>query len=137
MADLHKYIGLKYIFDSENSIDTVNCLTLIKRFYKDNGFKETFDDGKPYPHYAYEGYKNRLLLYLIFHFDKEDNIDKLEYGDIVLLKTNHDINIGVYVDNGQVLTIEIPTIQGESKSVIYDKEFWKPLVKTYFKRRRE
>jgi len=136
MIDLNKYVGLDFVFDSYDSPNTVNCLTLIRKFYKDNGFTETFDDGKPYPHYVREGYKMRLLLYLINNFNKEDNINNLEYGDIVLLKTNNDINIGVYVDNGKVLTIEIPTIQGKSKSIIYDKSVWKPLIKVCFKRRK-
>ena len=133
--DLDKYVGIEYKFDVTDDSKCVNCLTLIRRFYKDNNFSETFDDGKKLPHTAIEEYKTRLLLYLIKNFDKKYSIDKLEYGDIVLLKTNNDINIGTYVGNGKVLTIEIPTVQGKSKSTIYEKHIWEPLVKAVFKRK--
>lgn len=143
--DLTKYEGITYKFyvpptetfaaGAANTTNYCNCLTLARMFYKDHGYQETWDDGKPLPQSAAEPYKNRLILYLSLNFVKENDPEKLEYGDVALIKTGLDNNIGIYVGNGNMLTIERPTIEGKSKSVIYRERLWKPYFRKGFKRK--
>lgn len=137
MEDLSKYIGLTYRFNmNTRSGGYCNCLTLVKQFYNDKGYPETWDDGKPLPTSGAEPYEKRLYLYLLQNFIKEDNPENLEYGDIVLIKAGSSTNIGVYVGEGNVLTVEKPTIEGKAKSIVYRERLWKPYVKTCFKRKK-
>ena len=142
--DLKKYLNIPYKFYNDNTEEnivstytlnpkTYNCATLARQFYKDHGYPETFSDGNPFPTSSKEKYIYRELQYLYTHFDREMDPDKLEYGDLVLLHIG--LNGGIVVDNGNVLTIEYPCIEGKSKTIIQTKEEWLPHFKIGFKRK--
>lgn len=133
--DLSKYIGLIHRYQGKGQY--CDCLNLVTRFYHDHHYKQDFDDHKERPK-TYEEYiktqPTRMVRYLIKNFKVTENINELEYGDVVLTLINGDPHIGVYIDDDKVLAMEVPVIEGKSKSTIYKGRYWKPFFRAGFKR---
>lgn len=135
--NLDKYIGR--IHKYQGTGECCDCLNLVQEFYKDHGYKQDFNDGRPRPQ-TYDDYithePTRLIRYLLKHFFLTKNIDELEYGDVILTLIGGEPHIGVYVGEGKALAMEIPVIYGKSKSTIYKGRYWKPYFRAGFKRRK-
>lgn len=134
--DLEKYIGYIYKFDltnlPNNGKSYTNCLQLAKQFYKDHGYKQTFDDGKPWLTDKKAYYIPRIIRYLKSNFKEVNSIEDLEYGDIICLTPGG--RIAVYLGNNEILTIEKNFYENKSKSLIYSKGEWEKDFKFGFKR---
>lgn len=137
MENLNKYIGKIHKYQGTGKY--CDCLNLVTMFYHDHHYKETFDDHKPRPK-TYEEYitkqPTRMIRYLIKNFDVTTNVDDLEYGDVILVLVGGDPHLGVYVGEGKALAMEIPVVEGKSKSTIYKGRYWKPFFRAGFKRRK-
>lgn len=133
--NLNKYIGK--IHKYQGTGDYCDCLNLVQQFYIDHHYKQDFNDGKPRPA-TYDEYKHncptRMIRYLVNNFKKTTKIEDLQYGDVVLTDIGGDAHLGVYVEDDKVLAMEIPVIEGTSKSTIYKGRYWKPYFKAGFKK---
>lgn len=135
MEDLTKYIGLPYGFTDGK----YHCVDLCRLFYHDHGFIEDFDDHKPMPISLddfNQHHKLRLLKYLIRNFDRSDNEDDAEYGDIVLFDILGDMHTGIYLEDGQILAMQVPC-NDQAISTIYKHKFWRYAFKYVFKRKKQ
>ena len=47
MEDISKFIGIKHGY-AGNDFDKCDCFGLVQLFYKEHGWPQKFDDGKPY-----------------------------------------------------------------------------------------
>lgn len=136
--DLTRYIGIPYTFNfdlntlrNRNTITSINCAGLVKLFYLEHNYKQTCDDGKTWNISKNSHYLMRLLKYLNSNFKFTSKIEDLEYGDIVCLLTG--THLGIYVGNGNILTIEKEHIENVSKTIIYSKKDWINIFKFGFK----
>ena len=120
MENLDKYIGLNYRFDLSNN--SYNCLSLAKEFYKDHGYIN-IDDGKSWPTDYKTRYATRMMNWFNNNMTKVDSIDQLEFGDLVIIRPGY--RVGVYVGNGNLLTISSEFKDDISKSIIYPLDYWK------------
>lgn len=137
MDELNKYIGLVHKYQGHGSYS--DCLNLVQRFYKDHGYQPDFDDHRVRPG-TYDEYiktqPTRMVRYLLKHFDKTSDIQKMEYGDVALVLIGGDPHLGVIVNDNKLLTMEIPVVEGKSKSTLYRPRYWKPYFRLGFKRRK-
>lgn len=133
--NLNKYIGKIHRYQGKG--DYCDCLNLVQQFYRDHHYKQDFNDGQERPA-TYEEYKKkcpmRMIRYLVNNFQKVTDIRSLGYGDVVLTDISGDAHLGVYVGDDKVLAMEIPVIEGKSKSTIYKGRYWKPYFKAGFKK---
>ena len=137
MEDISKYIGIKHKY-AGNTFDGCDCFGLVQLFYKEHGWPQKFEDGEPYPEeyeYARPKFWRRLYEYLFANFTKVD-MGKLAFGDVVVFKVNGCIHMGIYLEYGKMLAMEVPTIEGESESTIYHRPVWSQCFKCGFRRRK-
>jgi|GEM_PF-6475168 len=135
MNKLSKYIGLIFTFKNSPESNTYNCLGLVQKFYQDHNYKINFDDQKEWPNNENEFYLARLIRYLRFNFYQTIDINKLEFGDIVCLKTG--AHTAIYLGDYKILCMEFEAIDNVSKSRIYEKDEWIDKFKYGFKRKKE
>lgn len=136
MEDISKFIGIKHGY-AGNDFDKCDCFGLVQLFYKEHGWPQKFDDGKPYPkeyEYARPKFWRRLYEYLLWNFTKVE-MQNLEFGDVVVFKINGCIHMGIYLEYGKMLAMEVPTIEGESESTIYHRPMWENCFKCGFRRK--
>nr|DAD73598.1 MAG TPA: lipoprotein-like protein [Myoviridae sp. ctwmI4] len=128
MEDITKYLGLKYGFDKSQG--QYHCVDVCRMWYKDHGYKHCFDDGKTDPISCEDFHKHhqtRLLRYLLKYFHKIRNADDLQHGDIVLFNVDGDLHTGVYLQNGQILAMQVPCVTNESLSAVFKRSYWQSL----------
>ncbi len=135
ISDVNKYIGLNFTFKQTPETNSYNCLGLVEKFYKDHNYGIKFNDGKPWCTNRKEHYLNRLLKWLRMSFKGTKNIEELEYGDIVCLKTG--AHTAIYLGDYKILCMEFEAIDNVSKSRIYEKDEWIDKFKYGFKRKKE
>lgn len=138
MEDITKYLGLKYGFDKSQG--QYHCVDVCRMWYKDHGYTHCFDDGKTDPISCEDFHKNhqtRLLRYLLRYFSKIKNADDLQQGDIVLFNVDGDLHTGVYLQNGQILEMQVPCIPNQSLSAVFKRSYWQPLFFCGFRQRSE
>ena len=136
MEDITKYLGLKYGFDKSQG--QYHCVDVCRMWYKDHGYKHCFDDGKTDPISCEDFHKNhqtRLLRYLLKYFSKIRNADDLQQGDIVLFNVDGDLHTGVYLQNGQILAMQVPCVTNKSLSAVFKHSYWQPLFFCGFRQR--
>ena len=131
--DIDKFVGIKHKFNGRD-FDGTDCIGLCQLFYKHHKFKQSWDDGKPVPP-DWQKYKYRLLLYLNKHFKKTNNVNSLEFGDVVLFNVDGDPHLGIWLEYGRILAMQVPCLEGVSQSTIYPKHFWLNAFVCGFKRR--
>jgi cell wall-associated NlpC family hydrolase len=103
MSNLSKYVGVPYKFLGEDETG-VDCIGLIKWYYRDNGWSLVESDGKPIDKDWYSKDKYRLARYFLKHFDRTNDIEQLENGDILLFEINGEGHCGIMLSYGKFLT---------------------------------
>lgn len=129
------FVGIPYIFYGDDFKGT-NCLGLCRLFYKEHGWPENFLDGKPITKDWQERDRTRLIRYLRDKFDETKDVQSLEYGDLILFEINGDYHMGIVLDYGDVLSMQVPCIEGQASSTIYHRRWWTPFFRRGFKRRK-
>lgn len=136
MNNIDKYLNLNFTFKNSPFTKSYNCLGLIEKFYQDHNYNIKFEDGKPWQNLEKHSiYLPRLIRFLKSRFNQTYNIDDLEYGDIVCLKTG--AHTGIYLGKYKILCMEFEAIDNVSKSRIYEKDEWIDKFKYGFKRKKE
>lgn len=140
MKDLKKYIGIPYKFLGEAS-DGADCQGLIKMYYRDHGWPLVESDGKPIEPNWYQKDKYRFARYFLKYFDRTEDIDSLEDGDIIMFEINGEGHVAIYVEYGKIL-LTYPKVSEYNGGVSFiDRlKYWRniPGVKliSCFKRRK-
>jgi len=116
-----KYIGIPYKY-GEDGYGGTDCLGLCRLFYQEHQWKQTFRDGKPQGTLEDKGQGFRLARYLTKHFTRIEQKD-LQYGDILIFNVLGDPHLGIYIENGDILAMQVPCNE-MSRSMIYHKRFW-------------
>ena len=132
MTCINKFVGIKHKFNGRDR-DGIDCLGLCQLFYREHGYEQTWDDGSPIPP-DWQKYKYRLLLYLRKHFSKTEDATALEYGDVLLFNIDRDYHLGIYLEYGRILAMQVPCLEGVSQSTIYPKSWWQQSFVVGFKR---
>lgn len=78
-----------------------------------------------------------MLRYLLKHFDKVRDIDKLQHGDVIVFNVDGDLHTGVYLQNGQILAMQVPCIENVSLSAVFKRSYWQPLFYCGFHQERQ
>lgn len=136
MEDISKFIGIDYNLN-HSSFKECDCVGLCRLFYKEHGWKDTFWDGGEAiteDNYSKLPTWRRLYKYCLTHMDKVE-YENLSFGDFVIFKIDGDLHTGIYLEYGKLLSMQIPTIHGESISTIYHRNWWTPFYKYSFRRR--
>lgn len=102
--DLTKFIGIPYKFLGID-YDGVDCIGLCQLFLNEHNYNIEFRDGRPITKDWYLSEPFRLIRWLYTNFDKVDNMNSLQYGDITLFEINGESHTGIYIGYGKVLTI--------------------------------
>lgn len=133
MQSINQYIGISYKFLGESK-DGIDCLGLLRLYYKDNGWNERFTDGKPIEQHWYKLAPCRFLMYLGKRFDITRDTNDLSIGDIVYLRISGEGHTAIYIGYGQIMTLQYP-VNENSKVTIYRRSHWLPVFICGFKRR--
>lgn len=99
----NKYIGKPYVFNGR-SPESFDCIGLLAVFYKDQGWPEDFDDGRPIEPNWYELEPYRFARYMVKHFDRTEDINDMSEGDIILWEINGESHTGIYAGYGRFLS---------------------------------
>lgn len=102
--NLERFIGLPFKFLGTD-FTGVDCIGLCQLFLCEHGYNIEIRDGRPITKDWYLTEPFRLARWLFNNFDKIENIDSLQYGDIVLFEINGESHTGIYIGNYKVLTI--------------------------------
>ena len=130
MKNINHLIGLRHKFNGRDR-NGVDCIGLCQLFYREHGYRQSWGDGKPIPS-DWQKYKYRLLLYLSKHFTPTDDPEALTYGDVLLFDVDGDYHLGIFLEYGKILAMQVPCLEGVSQSTVYPKMFWLPaFVKGY------
>ena len=70
------------------------------------------------------------------HFKKTQAAGELEYGDVLLFNVDGDYHLGIYLEYGRILAMQVPCLEGVSQSTIYGRAWWTPFFVCGFKRLR-
>ena len=130
-----QFNGKPFLFNGD-TFEGMDCIGLCRLFYKLNGWKETFKDGKPVEQGWYNTEPNRLYRYLLANFDKTDDYRQLKYGDIVLFLIRGESHIGIYIPEGKILH-NFPPISETIQTVSHIDRFkyLEPYFRAGFRRR--
>lgn len=131
-TDASKYIGIPYKHNAEQR-DGCNCIGLCKIFYREHGWEQNFDDGKPVDDETGVREWHRLFKYMGQHFTKVIE-EELQYGDVVIFDVAGDMHTGIYLENGRLLAMQVPCNE-TSLSTIYRRKFWHPCFKAAYRRK--
>ena len=129
---INKFVGIKHKFNGRD-FEGADCIGLCQLFYREHGYKQTWDDGAPIPS-DWQKYKYRLLLYLEKNFKATGDPSLLKYGDILLFDIDGDYHLGIYLEYGRILAMQVPCLEGVSQSTIYPKSIWLPLFVRGYKK---
>ncbi len=136
MEDISKFIGITHGYGGAD-FDKCDCFGLVQLFYKEHGWPQKFDDGQPYPEeyeYAQPKFWRRLYEYMLRNFTQV-GYDELSFGDVVVFEINRCIHLGIYLEYGKLLAMEVPTVDGETTSTIYHRNMWTKCFKYGFRRK--
>lgn len=136
MEDIDKYIGIVHRF-GQSDFNGCDCFGLCKLFYREHCWPQKFDDGKPYPspdNYSEPSQWHRLYKYLLCNF-KQVNAEELRFGDFVVFQIEGSIHCGIYLEYGKLLSMQVPSVDGESTSTIYHRAVWLKFFKYGFRRK--
>lgn len=134
MRDVNKFIGIPYKHNADG-MDGSNCIGLCRLFYKEHGWVQDFDDGKPVDDEKGVKEWHRLVKYMRQHFTQIKE-NELQYGDIIIFDVAGDLHTGIYLFNGLLLAMQVPCDE-TSRSTIYRRFWWYPCFKRAYRRKRE
>jgi hypothetical protein len=132
---MNTYINLKYKFNGRSDTH-VDCIGLLERWSKDHHWNIIWSDGKPIEHDWYIKHPKRILKFLMKHFDKINDYNRLTCGDICYFVIQGEGHIGIYQEYGKLLTMSIPTNE-LSRTCIYKEQFWLPYLVCGFRIKEE
>lgn len=134
--DISRYVGIKHYF-GESSFEKCDCIGLVRLFYREHDWPQTFTDDNPEAvteeNFAEPRMWARLYRYMLKEFRRVD-YDNLSFGDVIVMKFENDEHLGIYVGYGKVLGMQVPTVYGKSESTIYPREWWTPAFRYGFRR---
>lgn len=136
MDNIDKFIGIPFVFGT-SSFKSCDCIGLCRLFYKEHGWSDTFwDNGEKITEdaLACASTWKRLYRYCRKNMDKRA-YGELSFGDFVVFCIAGDLHTGIYLSYGNLLSMQVPTIEGKSFSTIYHRDWWKPFFKYGFHRR--
>lgn len=127
MINWGKYVGIKWGFN-KSSYQECDCIGLMSLIYREQGWHQTWDDGKPIEEDWFIKSPYRLARYLIENFQRTSSIEELEEGDIVYLRVDGEGHVGCWIGYGKVLHIPpnnkgIKTISYITKMSLLKKAF--------------
>ena len=135
--NIDKFIGIPHKFN-ESSFDGCDCLGLVRLYYREHGWPQTFDDGLPITEDNWETPEawHRLFRYLHSNFDEVNDPSELNPGAVVVFKIGDDMHLGILLDNyGRMLASQIPVVYGKTTSTIYKRSWWMQCYKRGYNRR--
>lgn len=135
-TDVNKYIGIPHYFNT-SSFEKCDCLGLIKLFYREHGWPQTFDDGLPIESEEDPSGWHRLIRYLNDNFNKVTDIASLQYGDVVIFSINECVHLGIYLEYGRMLAMQVPVCYGQTTSTIYRRQWWQGYFKAAYRRKED
>lgn len=133
MENIDKYIGIVHRFNGD-TFDGCDCIGLCRLFYREHGWSPKFDDGKPVTHDWEKKDSLRLVRYLQKNFTMTRDVGELQFGDILLFDIAGDSHLGIYLQYGDILAMQVPVDEGKTTSTIYHRHYWKPGFKAGFRR---
>lgn len=122
--NIDRFIGIKHKFNGRD-FDGADCIGLCQLFYRAFGYRQNWDDGKTIGADWRKQY-DRLFRYLEKNFRSTKNPRELRFGDAVLFDVDGDYHLGLYLEYGKVLAMQVPCHEGVSQSTIYHKDDWEP-----------
>ena len=131
--DINKFVGIPHYF-GESSFDKCDCLGLCRLFYREHGYKEHIEDGKPIIEGKSFGAWRRLYTYLLKNMDRV-TYENLRYGDLVVFGIEGEVHLGIYLSYGKLLAMQIPVKFGKTTSTIYHRDWWSRYFKYAFRRK--
>ena len=129
-----RFVGIPHYF-GESSFSKCDCIGLCRLFYKESGYGESIDDGKPVVDGKSFGTWRRLYTYLVKNMDRVQ-YDDLQYSDLVIFEINGDVHLGIYLGYGKLLAMQVPVKYGVTTSTIYHRDAWSRCFKYAFRVRR-
>jgi cell wall-associated NlpC family hydrolase len=134
LKNIGKYIGIKHEY-GESTWEHCDCAGLCTLFYREN-FDYIIDDGKPMgTAETSKSHPLRMSRWLLKNMDKVKEYNNLQWGDIVLFRISNEHHVGIALEYGKVLAMEVPCVYGHTKSTIYRKSFVEPYFIMGFRRR--
>jgi cell wall-associated NlpC family hydrolase len=132
----NKYIGKKYVFNGRSE-DEFDCIGLLINVYRDQGWAEDFNDGSLIESNWFELEPYRFARYMLKHFDRVEDINRLTEGDIILWEINGESHTAIYAGYGKFLSTFPPLgLFNGGKSFMDRLKFYPQLTITgLFKRR--
>lgn len=131
-----RYIGIPWKFNGSD-VSGADCIGLVRLFYKDHSWKEDFQDGKTVEKDWYTKDPSRMMRYLAKNFNKTENINELEYGDLIILRIREESHIGIYLGYGKILhTFPPPNELVTTASYIERMKHLQQYFRAGFKRRK-
>lgn len=125
MEDISKYVGIVHQFNGD-TFENCDCIGLCRLFYKEHGWEQDFTDGKPVEPDWQKKDPFRLARYLNSHFTKTKSVEDLRFGDVVLFNIYDDYHLGLYLEYGKMLAMQVPVMYGVSMSTVYRRNYWTP-----------
>lgn len=122
--DFSKYVSIPYKFNGE-TVDGADCAGIAKMFYNDHEWVPT-EYPKPKTKDWYISNPYYMERFLLKHFDKERDIEKLEFGDLCVVRINGETHLFIYLGYDKVLTTypRISQFNGGCSFIDRLKKYW-------------
>lgn len=133
MENVDRYIGIPHKFNGR-SFDGCDCIGLCALFYGEHGWAQNFSDGNEITQDWEKRDPMRLARYLEKNFTRVKTVDELCFGDVLLFNVCGDSHLGIYLEYGGILAMQVPVEEGKTTSTIYHKDVWYNGFKAGFKR---
>jgi hypothetical protein len=141
MENIDKYIGIPYSFN-ESSFKAADCAGLVKLFYTEHNWQPN-DYPLPTERDWYVRQPFAMERFLVKNFDRERDVNKLEFGDLVLTQINNETHLLIYLEYGDCLSTFPPKCvqwngtELPDRSFIVHRDIWQKGYVSGFKRRKE
>ena len=133
MENIDKYIGILHKFGGD-TFDGCDCVGLCKLFYREHDWFPVWDDGKPITRDWQKNEPMRIVKFLTLHFKMTRNPDALRFGDILYFDIYGDTHLAIYLEGGDILSMQVPVKEGFTCSTIYHSHIWKRGFRAGFRR---
>lgn len=120
-----KFIGIPHVFNGD-TYEACDCIGLARLFYAEHNWTQDFKDGQEITKDWQSKDRGRLFRYLKRNFVETRDAHSLTYGDIAVYNIDGDYHIGIYLEYGKVLAMQVPCKEHYTTSTIYREQYWKP-----------